>query len=212
MIKKLTLAGFAMLMFSAAGCNAISDMCLEKEMTCRNHILATKAWGEWSWCYDELDHPHHFAKGFRAGYENILAGGKGCQPTLPPRLYWKPCFQTPLGQCQIQSWFDGYSHGALAAQQDGYGNINTLPMSSSARQNLLNAKIPASNACFAELGTMSEGQTIDGHAIENGMDGLIEMPGPLPEGNEIPPIPDGQYIEGGNTLPGELAPPPYEQQ
>ncbi len=209
MIKKLTLAGFAMLLFSAAGCNAISDMCLETEMGCRNHVLARKAWGEWSWCYDKLDHPLHFAKGFRAGYENILAGGKGCQPTLPPRLYWKPCFQTPLGQCQIQSWFDGYSHGALAAQQDGYGNLNTLPMSSAARQNLLNSKIPASNACFAELG---------GATIEGGMDGLIEMPGPIEDGSQIPPVPGGHVIEGENTLPGELAPPPkellppYEQQ
>lgn len=202
MIRKLTLAGFAMLLFSAAGCNAISDMCLEKEMTCRNHILACKAWGEWSWCYDQLNHRSHFAKGFRAGYENILAGGKGCQPTLPPRLYWKPCFQTPLGQSQIQSWFDGYSHGALAAQQDGYGNINTLPMSSSARQNLLNSKLPASNACFAKLG----------HTTEGGMDGLIEMPGPLQEGEQILSVPEGQDIEGGNTLPGGLAPPPYEQQ
>lgn len=209
MIKKLTLAGFAMLLFSAAGCNAISDLCLETEMGCRNHVLAHKAWGEWSWCYDELDHPHHFAKGFRAGYENILTGGKGCQPTLPPRLYWKPCFQTPLGQCQIQSWFDGYSHGALAAQQDGYGNLNTLPMSSSARQNLLNSKIPASNACFAEPGPAIEGGM-------DGIDGLIEMPGPLPEGEDIPAAPEGQSIEGqniqgGNTPPTELAPPPYEQ-
>ena len=191
MIKKLTLAGFAMLLFSAAGCNAISDMCLETEMECRNHILACKAWGEWSWCYDELDYPHHFAKGFRAGYENILAGGKGCQPTLPPRLYWKPCFQTPVGQCQIQSWFDGFSHGALAAQQDGYGNLNTLPMSSSARQNLLNSKIPASNACFAELGN-----TTAGHATEGKMDALIEMPGPLPEADQLPPVFEGQNPEG----------------
>ena len=202
MIKKLTLAGFAMLLFSAAGCNAISDMCLEQEMACRNYVLACKAWGEWSWCYDELDYPSHFAKGFRAGYENILAGGKGCQPTLPPRLYWKPCFQTPKGQCQTQSWFDGYSHGALAAQQDGYGNINTLPMSSSARQNLLNSKIPASDACFAGLG----------HQTEGGMDGLIEMPGPLQEGELLSPVLEGQYIDDGNTLPRELAPPPYEQQ
>ena len=200
MIRKLSLAGFAMLLFSAAGCNAISDMCLEKEMTCRNHVLACKAWGEWSWCYNELDYPMHFAKGFRAGYENILAGGKGCQPTLPPRLYWKPCFQSPKGQCQIQSWFDGYSHGALAAQQDGYGNINTLPMSSAARQNMLNAKIPASNACFAELG-----ESMDGSGDE-----LIEMPGPVPLSEQVPQVP-GQSLNGHDTDSIQVLPTPYEQ-
>ena len=145
MIKKLSLAGLALMLFSAAGCNSISDMCLEKEMACRNHVLAMKAWGTWSWCYDELDYPRDFASGFRAGYENILAGGKGCQPTLPPRLYWKPCYQNPEGQCKTQAWFDGYSHGALAAQQDGYGNMQTIPISSTARQNFLNSKIPASS-------------------------------------------------------------------
>ena len=44
------------------------------------------------------------------------------------------------------------------------------------------------------------------------MDGLIEMPGPLQEGEQILSVPEGQDIEGGNTLPGGLAPPPYEQQ
>ncbi len=171
MIRRLTYVGFTLMLFSAAGCSSISDMCLEQEMSCRNHVLAYKAWGEWSWCYDELNHPHHFAKGFRAGYQNILAGGKGCQPTLPPRCYWKPCFQCPEGQSQIQSWFDGFSHGALAAQQDGYGNMHTIPMSSNARQNFLTMKIPVSDACFAELGD----------AETPGHDELLEMPGPIME-------------------------------
>ncbi len=196
MIRKISLAGFALLLFSAAGCNSISDMCLEKEMSCRNHVLAYKAWGEWSWCYDELQYPHHFAKGFRAGYENILAGGKGCQPTLPPRWYWKPCFQCPEGQSQIQAWFDGYSHGALAAQQDGYGNMNTIPMSSNSRQNFLTMKIPVTDACFAELG----------EAEAPGQDALLEMPGPISEGE----IHEGGTIEDSVPDNLQLAPRPYE--
>ncbi|MDA1230716.1 MAG: hypothetical protein O2856_08080, partial [Planctomycetota bacterium] len=119
-------------------------------------------------------------------------------PTLPPRLYWKPCFQTPKGQHQIQSWFDGYSHGALAAQQDGYGNLNTLPMSSLARQNLLNSKIPASNACFAELDEPMEG----------GADGHMEMPGPSIEGEFLPPNSKDETSEGPGPI--ELDSPPYE--
>ena len=200
MIKKLSLAGLALMLFSAAGCNSISDMCLEKEMACRNHVLAMKAWGTWSWCYDELDYPRDFASGFRAGYENILAGGKGCQPTLPPRLYWKPCYQNPEGQGKIQSWFDGYSHGALAAQQDGYSNLQTIPLSSAARQNLLNSKIPASNACFAE----------PGESAAPGQDELLEMPGPVRD-EDVQPH-DGPLIEHDDPARTELAPRPYEEK
>lgn len=140
-----------------------------------------------------------FCQGFRAGYENILAGGKGCQPTLPPRLYWKPCYQNPEGQCKIQSWFDGYSHGALAAQQDGYGNLQTIPMSSTARQNFLTSKIPASNACFAELDEQTH----------PGQNELLEMPGPVQDRDELH---DGPLIENPDPGTFEPAPRPYDEK
>ena len=203
MIRKLSLAGLALMLFSAAGCNSISDMCIEQEMACRNHVLAIKGWGAWSWYYDKLDYPHDFASGFRAGYENILAGGKGCQPTLPPRLYWKPCYQNPQGQCKIQSWFDGYSHGALAAQQEGYGNMQTIPLSSTARQNFLNSKIPASNACFAEPGA----------PIAPGQHELLEMPGPVQHKDVLHDVlHDGPLIDSQDSATIELAPRPYEEK
>ncbi|MCA9051841.1 MAG: hypothetical protein KDA89_24050 [Planctomycetaceae bacterium] len=119
-----------------SGCASLCDEVISMEMGCRNHILAQKAWGHWSWCYDDLDHPWHFAKGFKAGYRNVLDGGSGCQPTLPPQCYWKPKYQTSEGNCQIHSWFDGYSHGALAAKQDGYGHMGEIPISPTARANI----------------------------------------------------------------------------
>lgn len=206
MIKKISLAGLSMLLFSAAGCNSISDMCLETEMGARDCVLAHKAWGHWSWCYDELNHPHHFAKGFRAGYEDILGGGKGCQPTIPPRCYWKPCYQTPEGQCKTQAWFDGFSHGALAAQQDGYGNLQTIPLSSTAKQNLMNAGMPASNACFAELDDISPSH----------QDGLLEVPGRIETEDGQINLPDGQLIEAlppASGVPGARTPgfPAYDE-
>lgn len=102
----------------------------------RHKCMAQQAWNEWSWCYDELDHPHHFAKGFKAGYRDVIQGGNGCQPTLPPKCYWKSCYQSAEGRCKVNSWFDGFSHGALAAQQDGAGNWTQIPMSPTARMNL----------------------------------------------------------------------------
>lgn len=118
------------------GCSVIHEEIIETETCVRNCILAQKAWGHWSWCYKDLDHPYHFSKGFKEGYQNILEGGSGCQPTLPPECYWKPCYETPEGHCKIHAWFDGFSHGALAAKQDGYGALTGIPISPRARENL----------------------------------------------------------------------------
>jgi hypothetical protein len=148
MIHKSAKAWLPLLFLGAAGCATIADCCIEQETSMRNCVLAQKAWGNWSWCYDDLDHPFHFAKGFKAGYKNILEGGKGCQPTLPPRWYWKPCYQSPEGRCKIASWFDGYSHGALAAQQDGYGSLQELPISPTARANWVSQFATPNPACF----------------------------------------------------------------
>ena len=137
MIRKTLRAWAALLITAAAGCASIQDCVVDIEMDVRNHVLAQKAWGEWSWCYDDLDYPFHFAKGFKDGYTNILEGGNGCQPTLPPKCYWKPQFQSPEGRCQTNAWFDGFSHGALAAQQDGYGALQQIPISPTARANLM---------------------------------------------------------------------------
>ena len=118
------------------GCTMVHNEVMETEMEVRNCLLAQKAWGHWSWCYGNLDHPTHFARGFKAGYRDILEGGSGCQPTLPPECYWKPCFQTPAGRCKTYAWFDGFSHGALAAKQDGYGGLGEIPISPRVRENL----------------------------------------------------------------------------
>ena len=97
---------------------------------------AQQAWNAWSWCYAELNHPFHFARGFKAAYRDVREGGKGCQPTLPPKCYWKSRYQSAEGRCKVNAWFEGYSHGALAAQQDGVGHWNEIPISPTARINL----------------------------------------------------------------------------
>lgn len=126
-----------------SGCTAMTDSVVSVEMGVRNRVLAQKAWGHWSWCYDTLDNPYDFACGFKAGYRDVLQGGSGCQPTLPPRCYWKPQHQTPAGRCKAHAWFDGFSHGALAAKQDGYGDMGQIPISPTAQANLDRARQPA---------------------------------------------------------------------
>jgi len=148
------------------GCAAICDGVISIETDVRNDVLAQKAWGHWSWVYGDTDHPWHFAKGFKAGYENVLAGGSGCQPTIPPQCYWKPCYQTLEGRSKIHGWFDGFSHGALAAKQDGYGDMGQIPISPTARANIEVARRrPAQNGL--ESGDQNAGAiTVDGIQAE----------------------------------------------
>ena len=121
---------------SLTGCAAVTDGLSGLEDCVRHKCQAQQAWNQWSWCYDELDHPHHFARGFKTAYRDVIEGGQGCQPTLPPKCYWKSKFQSAEGRFKVNVWFDGYSHGALAAQQDGAGGWSQIPMSPTARMNL----------------------------------------------------------------------------
>jgi len=158
MIRKSMKAWLALLFFAAAGCSAIQDHCINFETSTRNCVLAEKGWMRWASCYKGMDNKMHFAKGFKEGYQNILEGGKGCQPTLPPRWYWKPCYQSAAGGFKIAAWFDGFTHGAVAAQQDGFGNMQQLPISPTAKANWMTRQAPPAAACFAG---MSEGNKSD---------------------------------------------------
>ena len=202
MIRKSAKAWLALLLVSSAGCNAIEDHVVSCETNTRNMVLAEKGWMNWASCYKEVDYKHHFSKGFRDGYTNILEGGKGCQPTLPPRCYWKPQFQTPAGRAKTNAWFDGYSHGATAAQQDGFGSLQQLPISPTARANLMARQAPPSAACFAGMTKLGEtdpvyhpdvhgGTSVDEPPMEILKTPDIEMP---PESNIIEPV--RPYDEG----------------
>jgi len=118
------------------GCSGINDAVDKQVNGLHSSLTAYEAWAEWSWCYDDLDHPADFASGFKAGYQDVLNGGAGCQPTLPPRHYWKPCYRNAEGHCMINAWFEGFSHGAVAAQQDGANAYGSIPLSPRARTNL----------------------------------------------------------------------------
>jgi hypothetical protein len=165
-----------------AGCAAICDGIISMEMDVRNDVLAQKAWGHWSWAYDNVDYPWHFAKGFKEGYVNVLEGGSGCQPTIPPQCYWKPCYQTLEGRSKIHGWFDGFSHGALAAKQDGYGDMGQIPISPTARANIEVARRPPAQNGFESANQSAAAMTDDGTQVDiilapaDGADALQVLP------------------------------------
>jgi hypothetical protein len=58
--------------------------------------------------------PKDFEKGFKAGWVEVAQGGNGCLPPVPPKCYWKPCYQDCEGMKQVKCWYDGYCLGAQA--------------------------------------------------------------------------------------------------
>ena len=70
-------------------------------------------------CYDHVPNYYDFRKGFIEGYINVANGGNGCSPMFPPREYWKSYCSTGDMQCRAVSWFDGFAHGAVAAETCG---------------------------------------------------------------------------------------------
>lgn len=70
-----------------------------------------------------------FREGFISGYRGVAQGGNGCPPALPPRKFWSWKYQSGEGQCKVQAWYQGYSYGATAADEDGLGNFREIQVS-----------------------------------------------------------------------------------
>lgn len=77
-----------------------------------------------------------FREGFIDGYHNVAQGGNGCQPAIPPRKYWSWKYQTAEGQCKVQAWYQGWSYGAKAAEEDGIGFYREIQVSGALEQSL----------------------------------------------------------------------------
>jgi hypothetical protein len=101
----------------------------------RNKNEAYKAWKRARVDYWRQGVPHylreHIGRGFQQGFADAAAGGGQELPYFPPRSYWGPAYQTPLGNEMIAAWFRGYSDGAMAGEQSGLTRYLTLPSSSS---------------------------------------------------------------------------------
>lgn len=70
-----------------------------------------------------------FMDGFLEGYHDMLQGGDGCLPVVPPRRYWNWKYQSAGGQGAVNDWFEGYRAGVAAAKEDGLANISCVPIS-----------------------------------------------------------------------------------
>jgi hypothetical protein len=108
---------------------AYNDSCNDFVMGWRNDVWARQAWHEQKEQFSGHQEFRAFGAGFRDGYIGVASGGNGCPPPVPPRKYWSWHYQTPEGQCKVAAWFEGYAHGARAAEEDGAGNFQDIQVS-----------------------------------------------------------------------------------
>ncbi len=116
------------LFFSMTGCVGLQDFEYHAAQDLRSHT----AW----WCCDSRcsDNPiSDYSIGWRRGYSDVLLGGDGECPPVPPQRYWSHKFQSEAGECKIENWFLGYSHGAAAALASCRDHYNPVPISNTFR-------------------------------------------------------------------------------
>ena len=112
------------LIFSSIGCVAIQDC----EYRVAQRFRAGCAW--WQNCEERCSsNPlSHYSKGWRQGYADVLMGGDGTCPPVPPYHYWSFKFQNQYGENAIGDWFLGYQHGGASALASGRSQYHPVPI------------------------------------------------------------------------------------
>jgi len=119
----------AALFLSLSGCTAISDCKYE----CGQKYRTSQAWHEFDGC-NEQSFTCDYRDGWKKGYYDVLTGGDGRPPLVPPRKYWKPPVFTEHDPSRQNDWYTGYQDGASCAKsQPDFHYVPTfLPASSHA--------------------------------------------------------------------------------
>jgi len=95
----------------------------------RHRLMAGRALAQFEKLNPCLHPSRHFRAGFRAGFHDVLHGGDGRPPVLPPPRYWTVFYRRPAGHKAIQDWFDGFKAGAQWAIKRDYRRWEIVPTS-----------------------------------------------------------------------------------
>jgi len=119
-----------LLLLALGGCQQVKTCVDDCVIGCRNECYAEMAWLSCKSNYNDVECKCDFGKGFKDGYIAVASGGSTCLPALPPERYWGFEYQNPEGQERQLAWFNGYSYGAIYAEQEGisdWSRIVTAP-------------------------------------------------------------------------------------
>jgi len=119
-----------LLMTLASGCECLYGLTNEItdcQIKCYNRLMAKTSYREMVPACTGMDCPYSFREGFLDGYVSVADGGNGCAPAVP-RI---PCCNYMWLDCcteneRLETWYDGYEHGVLAAQADGMYGSNLI--------------------------------------------------------------------------------------
>jgi hypothetical protein len=101
----------AALFLSLSGCTALSDCKYELGQK----IRTKQAWHEFDGC-NEKCFTVDYQSGWKQGYYEVLTGGDGRPPLVPPKKYWKPPVFVEHDPSRQDDWYVGYQDGAANAK------------------------------------------------------------------------------------------------
>lgn len=194
-----------LLIFSSIGCVTFQDSEYRIAQRCRAGI----AWWRKSEERCSSNPCSHYSKGWRQGYMDVLMGGDGTCPPVPPYHYWSFKFQTERGEEAIGDWFLGYQHGGASAMASGRSQYHPVPISGGFRQ-YSSSCLPSDFAPY-QLGRSSLGLVNGNHDSEAPSEQDLPGDEPIPASESEahssdgggPPLstePSGQTP--GTSLPG----------
>ncbi|GEM_PF-1377517 len=97
----------AALFLSLSGCTALSDCKYEVGQKYRT----SQAWHDFDGCNEQC-FTCDYRDGWKKGYYDVLTGGDGRPPLVPPKKYWKPPVFTEHDPSGQNDWYTGYQDGA----------------------------------------------------------------------------------------------------
>jgi len=116
----------AVLAFAVA---CLGGGCVSDINYCANYVhqwwTTDQAWSSRKWMYEDVPCESSFKAGFKAGYRFANCGGDSCQPPGPSH-FWSAGGMTEQDQREAQAWCNGFTHGTMAAQQDGNVVVSAL--------------------------------------------------------------------------------------
>lgn len=125
-MKRIHLALAMALLWLTSGCYTFYDRLEESKIAWRNQVDASKSWRDLRPLYSDLAYTRDFKLGYKAGYIDVAGGGEGCPPRIAPRRYWKACYRDAKGRQKTIAWYDGFTHGVIAAEKDGVNAYNEI--------------------------------------------------------------------------------------
>lgn len=99
------------LFLTLSGCTSLSDCKYEMGQK----IRTGQAWHEFDGCNEQC-FTCDYRDGWKQGYYDVLTGGDGRPPVVPPKKYWKPPVFTEHDPSRQNDWYTGYQDGASCAK------------------------------------------------------------------------------------------------